>query len=637
MESLRVQIVSDLHLEMSSRKAKHIPVTAPHIALLGDIGRGNSKEYAAFVEDLSRRYSTVLIVAGNHEYYTCNYDDVNEAISALADRLPNVLFLNRDCVELEGVQVIGCTLWSHVPPACQRAVQATLNDYLLIRTEDVFGNPRPLTVADTNALHQVDLQFIRGKIEECRTKGQSALILTHHAPLMNGTSDPKFEGRPTNHAFATDLRELMGAPVVAWAYGHTHFNPRSLLGAGSTMLVSNQKGYNGEAVGRPFDPGAFLQIDGTKATPFTKKSNLTRHVSVHFKDLSPPATYAGWKQHFKYTHIFGLPDGRLWSTKAGKFLEGFQLNGYSRVYIEGKSIARHRINFEISVGRAVGEAMEVDHIVSPPLLPDGSPYGPQDDSWGNLQELTKEDHGKKTMAANPGAGKKRGVRMGFPVISVQVATGVERRFKSFRDAAEAYGVFPAHIWDRVNKPHSSRTGLQGYTFHKCPQFVADQADKPGEVWEDALHHGKRIKGVRVSTLGRVEWEDGKRRGARTMRHKKCYFRGTIEGVKKHLYVHIVVAHTFLGPQPSSDHTVDHINQDSVDNRLVNLRWATYSEQNRNRSNNRAVEKLDTAGHVLATYGTIAEAADAIKRPYQTLASAIQNRTVLEGFMWRDRA
>jgi hypothetical protein len=268
MADLKIQIVSDLHLEMSRDDAPISPVTAPHIALLGDIGRGDSEKYAAFVKDLSSKYTTVLLVASNHEFYNCQYDLAITAIEQLAGSIPNVLFLDRRSVELDGVKIIGCTLWSHVPSACRRAVEGVLNDYRLIRTEDISGNMRPFTVSDTNALHTVDLEFIRFEIERSRKNGQKTLVLTHHAPSMIGTSAPRFEGLPNNHAYATDLEELMGPPVVAWAYGHTHFNDsmERSPSVGGTMLVSNQKGYSREEVGRPFDPGAYLHVRATRAT-----------------------------------------------------------------------------------------------------------------------------------------------------------------------------------------------------------------------------------------------------------------------------------------------------------------------------------------------------------------------------------
>ena len=50
--------------------------------------------------------------------------------------------------------------------------------------------------------------------------------------------------------------------------------------------------------------------------------------------------------------------------------------------------------------------------------------------------------------------------------------------------------------------------------------------------------------------------------------------------KKNYLVHRLIAETFI-PNPEGKPTVDHINRDVEDNRIENLRWATFKEQSNN--------------------------------------------------------
>ena len=52
-------------------------------------------------------------------------------------------------------------------------------------------------------------------------------------------------------------------------------------------------------------------------------------------------------------------------------------------------------------------------------------------------------------------------------------------------------------------------------------------------------------------------------------------------------VHCLVARAFLGPPPTSKHTVDHKDRDPSNNAASNLRWATRSEQSYNHSTHKA--------------------------------------------------
>jgi len=60
---------------------------------------------------------------------------------------------------------------------------------------------------------------------------------------------------------------------------------------------------------------------------------------------------------------------------------------------------------------------------------------------------------------------------------------------------------------------------------------------------------------------------------------------------KHLSIHSLLANNFI-PNPENHPIIDHINRNSLDNRLENLRWTTYRINNQNAS----INKCNTSGH-----------------------------------------
>jgi hypothetical protein len=80
-DTFNVQILSDLHLELprSSSNGSYttyqydFPVTAPNLALLGDIGCTVDPGLFEWLDIQLLRYELVLYVAGNHEPYRSTF------------------------------------------------------------------------------------------------------------------------------------------------------------------------------------------------------------------------------------------------------------------------------------------------------------------------------------------------------------------------------------------------------------------------------------------------------------------------------------------------------------------------------------------------------------------------------------
>jgi predicted phosphohydrolase len=212
---MKIQIVSDLHLEFIRSELPEIQAVTDAIALVGDIGYPTKPHYREFIQDLAIKFKHVYVVAGNHEYYYSEYNEVNNIIQEICDTFSNVHFMNQKSIvyenENERVRIVGCTLWSFVDEDSRQQISRTLNDYSIIKIIDPeTQQKRRLTVQDTNLMHAGDVAFIQRELEIAKQNDEKVIVLTHHAPLETGCSNPKFQDSPIAAAFQTPLEHLMG-------------------------------------------------------------------------------------------------------------------------------------------------------------------------------------------------------------------------------------------------------------------------------------------------------------------------------------------------------------------------------------------------------------------------------------------
>ena len=246
--SLKIQVMSDLHLETHPSYDYDFPKTAPYLALLGDIGHVATEHLIQFLVRQLLRYKVVFFLLGNHEPYHISWDFAKERMNKFVRNAARLrandasigefVFLEKTRFDLSAeFTVLGCTLFSKVPSEQAHAVQSLLHDFRDILNWDV---------GDHVDAHLEDLQWLNSQVVELARLNKKVIIFTHHSPTTDQrASDPDHARSEVNSGFATDLREeecWTNPAVILWGFGHTHFNCDFTEGSGK-RVVANQKGY----------------------------------------------------------------------------------------------------------------------------------------------------------------------------------------------------------------------------------------------------------------------------------------------------------------------------------------------------------------------------------------------------------
>jgi len=267
------QVFSDIHLEFLEKTpyptTSLLEPASDVLFLAGDIGQPGRCNDALkdWLTSMAEHFKAVIYVPGNHEYYQTrkasrlSFSQVTEHLQHYEEAIENLFVLNPGAIEIGGVRVIGATLWSYVPRHARAEVEYRLNDYNLIYKEVGDAKLETICVADTVGWHEKELAFVTDELKIAKAKGQSALLCSHHAPILLKTSPSQYQGalgNETLHGFATDLMYLFRDhgrsknSTLKWAiHGHTHHNHVGEYHG--TMVYSNQRGYSGRHTGEAYE------------------------------------------------------------------------------------------------------------------------------------------------------------------------------------------------------------------------------------------------------------------------------------------------------------------------------------------------------------------------------------------------
>ncbi len=278
---MKIQLLSDLHLE---NNPGFVPTPAPQadvLVLAGDIGsyQGGSALSALDDPDFGlgrfspqRGWPTpVLFVPGNHEYDGMDFDAAHVRLRETCARL-GITWLEREVLTLHGVRFGGTTRWTDFDALGPRAGQAlpeappphavpggytaqlkartkafsAANYYL--RKTGTTRQGEPWLAAQVREQALLCQQWLRETL--ATPHDGPTVVVTHFAPSLR-SADPRYGLVPGTAGFCNALDALLPQAQL-WLHGHLHC-PSDYVHAGC-RVVANPLGYASKGEQARFSP-----------------------------------------------------------------------------------------------------------------------------------------------------------------------------------------------------------------------------------------------------------------------------------------------------------------------------------------------------------------------------------------------
>lgn len=231
---MKIQLLSDLHLETDPTFVAQPLPGADLLVLAGDIGsyrQGSRLERDDFgLGDYSPRHgwpTPVLYVPGNHEYDNVDFDETHARLQDLCRAL-DIQWLERETTVIGGVRFVGTTLWTDFDALA--APDDTLGEALKKRAKAFRAADFYLEKAE---MRRHGAPFMAEQMREqglaCQQWLDAALrvpfdgttvAVTHFAPTL-ASADPRYGVTPGTAGFCNALDGLLPLADV-WIHGHLH-------------------------------------------------------------------------------------------------------------------------------------------------------------------------------------------------------------------------------------------------------------------------------------------------------------------------------------------------------------------------------------------------------------------------------
>jgi Icc-related predicted phosphoesterase len=272
---MKLQLLSDLHLEVHPNLQVAPNPAADLLVLAGDIGSYQEGSRLVAPDFGLTRFSPrhgwptpVVYIPGNHEYDGADFDTVHARLRELCEAL-DILWLERETRIIDGVRFCGTTLWADFDALVDPADDMT--EVLKKRGKAMRAANFYLHKAATSRHGQAFLaEALREHSLTCQAWLVNALAepfegitvaVTHFAPTL-ASADPRYGLTPGTAGFCNSLDELLPKAKL-WLHGHLHC-PFDYVKDGC-RVVANPLGYAGKGEQEGFRPERLIEVPAAPA------------------------------------------------------------------------------------------------------------------------------------------------------------------------------------------------------------------------------------------------------------------------------------------------------------------------------------------------------------------------------------
>lgn len=257
MPRVKIQLLSDLHLEVHPRFQPSPAPGADLLVLAGDIGSYQAGSLLENGDFGLERFSPhrgwpvpVLYVPGNHEYDGLDFDQTHVRLREACDRL-GITWLERETLVLDSIRFVGTTLWADFDALATPEELADPNGERLLRRRAKAYRAANFYLQKTGATRRGQPFLADGwreqalachhwlKRELAKPFAGTTVAVTHFAPSLR-SADPRYGLTPGTAGFCNAFDDLF-AQADWWLHGHLHCQQD--YRAGRCRVLANTLGY----------------------------------------------------------------------------------------------------------------------------------------------------------------------------------------------------------------------------------------------------------------------------------------------------------------------------------------------------------------------------------------------------------